>query len=388
MVQLSTHRLVNDADFQKLESEFSTFCPFEAMGVVGAEIRHSNFLAYLLNPFRPHGFGTAILEAFVSGTLRDSSNIVSDLGNAEIRREWRNIDLLIVLPNARRIIAVELKIDATQSADQLERYRRIVEAHWPTSAGWQHNLIFLTKNDEIPNDRTWVTYRLHDLINQLDRVAGNSSSENAQGLEALRAYTRMLRRHHLGDEVLEEAAQRLWAKHGDALAFLMDRKPDPLRAVFESFRENLREFITDNAVAEIGLEPDIHSTRIVRLGFSSWDRLPHFHTASWTDTQRLVLLEVKLEGAMISGNLYLGPGSSEGRDRYVQALLPMALRRPRGGTSPRWICLDTEELLSLDTLNGIDHEEALKQCQTRMGEFTKRVFDRFDPKMQSLELTR
>ena len=382
-VQLSTHRLVNDADFQKLESEFSTFCPFEAMGVVGAEIRHSNFLAYMLNPFRPHGFGTAVLEAFIGGTLPKHSELAWGLDDAEVRREWRNIDLLILLPKARRIIAVELKIDASQSADQLQRYRHTVEAHWPKSAGWEYDFVFLTKNDEVPHDDTWISFRLRDLVMHLDRVAGSSSPDCAQGREALRSYIKMMRRHHVGDEALEEAAQRLWTKHGEALEFLMDRRPDPLSAVFTSFRENLKGFIADSAAAGIRLEADKHKAKIARLAFSSWDELPHFRTAVWTDTQRLVLLEVKLESARISGTLFLGPGSTPDRERYAQALRPISLGRFRARSTSPWLCLADEELLGADSATEIDHNKALNQVCTRMSDFTKRVFERFDPAMQS-----
>src|SRR5690606_13065818 len=138
---------------------------------------------------------------------------------------------------------------------------------------------------------------------------------------------------------LEELAQKLWAKHGDALSFLMDRKPDPLKAVLDSFRENAGDFVAMAATHNIALETDEHSERIIRFGFSSWDGLPGFRTAKWTETQRLVLLEVKREGSRISGCLYLSPGLTGDRDRYADALFPKKLARSRGTTIPEWVCL-------------------------------------------------
>ena len=52
------------ADFKKLENMVDVFCPFEAIGMVRQEIRHSNFLAYILDPNRPHEFGSSFLEDF------------------------------------------------------------------------------------------------------------------------------------------------------------------------------------------------------------------------------------------------------------------------------------------------------------------------------------
>lgn len=349
----ATDRLIADPDFRDLETAFSAFCPFEAMGMVSAEIRHSNFLAYILNPYRPHGFGKAILEAFLGGILPDAPEVSSELVDAEIRREWRNIDLLILLPKAKRTIAIELKIDARQGVNQLARYRYIVEAYWPQSAGWKHDFVFLTKNAEAPNDDAWASYCLHDLVKHLDLVAASPSLENAQGRNTLCAYIRMLRRHHLGDEAMEQMAQRLWAKHGETLEFLAARRPDPLRAVFESFRESLNEFIADCAAAGVTLITDDHSNGILRLAVASWDNLPKFHTAAWTSTKRLVLLEVKLESSRISGNLYLGPGPD--RDLYFQTLLHKEQRRTRGGKPMMWFNLAREVLLTLDELGEMDH---------------------------------
>ncbi|MEM6307226.1 MAG: hypothetical protein AAF701_04510, partial [Pseudomonadota bacterium] len=49
-------QLLSDPDFRDLESQARIFCPFEAIGMVNQEIRHAYFLAYILDPDRPHGF--------------------------------------------------------------------------------------------------------------------------------------------------------------------------------------------------------------------------------------------------------------------------------------------------------------------------------------------
>lgn len=67
--------LIGDVDFSALSARFDQFCPFEAMGVVRAEIRHGNALAYLLDPKRPHGFAAAMLEAFLTSVT--SANTAS-----------------------------------------------------------------------------------------------------------------------------------------------------------------------------------------------------------------------------------------------------------------------------------------------------------------------
>ena len=194
--------LVSDPLLRQLEGQFARFCPFEAVGMVRAEIRHSNYLGYILNPFRPHGFGTSILWAVLKCALTE--DVMSALGagalnDAEIRREWRNIDLLILLPRAKHVIAVELKIDASQSSDQLQRYRNIVEVTWPGSEGWRYDYLFLTKHDEAPNDASWTEFKLHDLVDTLSQFAAVGQHRDTQAYAMLRSYISMMRKHHLGD---------------------------------------------------------------------------------------------------------------------------------------------------------------------------------------------
>lgn len=47
--------LIEDPDFLRIGDRFGGFNLFEAMGAVTGELRHSNLLAFLLSPNRPHG---------------------------------------------------------------------------------------------------------------------------------------------------------------------------------------------------------------------------------------------------------------------------------------------------------------------------------------------
>ena len=55
-------KLVTDADFIKLRQLTSKFNIFEVMRSTHNEIRHSNILAWLLNPYENHGCGDAFLR--------------------------------------------------------------------------------------------------------------------------------------------------------------------------------------------------------------------------------------------------------------------------------------------------------------------------------------
>lgn len=65
----SLSALLDDRDFQAIHSRMSRFNLFEAVGAIRGELRHSNFLAYLLSPGRSHGFGARPLVGVLRAIL-------------------------------------------------------------------------------------------------------------------------------------------------------------------------------------------------------------------------------------------------------------------------------------------------------------------------------
>jgi hypothetical protein len=50
--------LVDDPDFRKIDKQFRRFNIFEAIGAIRGELKHSNFLSFILSPARSHGLGS------------------------------------------------------------------------------------------------------------------------------------------------------------------------------------------------------------------------------------------------------------------------------------------------------------------------------------------
>lgn len=147
--------IVDNASFEAIDAAMNVFCPFDAVGMSRQEVRHGHFLKYILDPARPHGFGAECLRAFmraVASALSSEGFAIApldvhlmELDGASIRREYQAIDLLVEVPQEKLIVAVELKIDATEHSGQLGRYREIVEREWPDH---KRLLLFLTKRGE------------------------------------------------------------------------------------------------------------------------------------------------------------------------------------------------------------------------------------------------
>ena len=99
--------IIDNQDLDSLESKLSGFNIFEAIGVVRQEIRHSNFIAFLLDPFENHRLGDLFLKKLLICVFLKRENPplspigidIADFEDVEIRREWRNIDILIYSPS-------------------------------------------------------------------------------------------------------------------------------------------------------------------------------------------------------------------------------------------------------------------------------------------------
>jgi hypothetical protein len=54
--------VVDNPELERLEALLDEFNIFEAIGAVRVELRHSDFLAFLLNPTQNHGLGDAFVK--------------------------------------------------------------------------------------------------------------------------------------------------------------------------------------------------------------------------------------------------------------------------------------------------------------------------------------
>lgn len=329
--------VVANIEFAELESSIGVFCPFEAIGMVRQEIRHGQFLTYYLDPQRPHGFSAECLRALMRAAAdeqrRDpTSNATTispidvhlmELESAELRREWRRIDILAIIAEEELIVAIELKIDASEGSDQLAKYRRAVQEQWPN---WRHLFIFLTKRGEDASEdhgNGWLSLPLEAVVSQFEQlITRQVGAADARNL--LAAYIAMLRRHHLTNEKLEALAGKLWGQHRQALEFLMEQRPDAGEGLFGELFEKREELATRmSQVSGQEIVTDHCSPNILRYAVKYWDDLDQFRTASWTPSNRLLLMEIDRSGDKRTVRLrfVLGRAPNEIRQRYYQALV-------------------------------------------------------------------
>jgi hypothetical protein len=116
--------IVNCPDFDRLEALLGGFNLFQVLGFEHGEIRHSNVLAWVLDPTESHGLDSTFLKKWLKRVVHESTsqseNLVTPVDidawqiiDVEVRREWQNIDVLLILTlvdRKRWVVAVSSSV--------------------------------------------------------------------------------------------------------------------------------------------------------------------------------------------------------------------------------------------------------------------------------------
>lgn len=244
-------------DLLKLEERIGRFNVFDALGVASAEIRHSNFLSWLLDPGESHGQGNLFLQAVLIDVLRKAraqgrplpvSPVLldtSELRGVQVRREWRHIDLLITCDEPRLVAAIENKVDSGEHSDQLARYESIIQSEF---ALYKPIFVFLTKDGEDASDKDWVAYSYADLHAVLSRVKELAKgSLGTDVLVFLDHYLNLIGTRFMDDPSIVELCKRIRSAHGRALDLIYEHtggESEPILAAFANLiRDERPEYV-------------------------------------------------------------------------------------------------------------------------------------------------
>lgn len=62
--------IIDNPDLERLEELLAQFNIFEVLGAVNQEVRHSDFLSYLMNPQENHGLGDYFIRKFLQSVIK------------------------------------------------------------------------------------------------------------------------------------------------------------------------------------------------------------------------------------------------------------------------------------------------------------------------------
>jgi hypothetical protein len=305
--------LVNNVELERLEGLLTEFNLFEALGVTRQELRHSDFLRFLLDPTENHGlgdyFGRVFLKRCLAGTTGQEIGAididVSDLSDAVVERERLNIDVLLTSERCKLLVAIENKVFSYEHSDQLERYARELAARFD---GWRKALLFLTPDSDLPSCEKWhpVSYEtVASCVRDVCTARGATLDEPV--LVVLRHYNIMLGRHIVRESETAKLCREIYRRHKDALDLIFEHRPDPQMEV--------REILEKEIERHPGFKLDHCTKGYVRFFQESWDAVPaQKHGQGWTPSGRILLFELDNGPEALRLKLIIGPAAREKPD--------------------------------------------------------------------------
>lgn len=216
----SLKTLINDFDFDKLELELKNPNIFRILKISRTEIRHSNFLVWLLDPNESHNLKDAFLKRFLLDISVELD--ITSVETIEIRREWRNIDILIITENF--VVCIENKVDSFEHSDQLLRYKKIIQESFPEK---EQKFVYLTPNQMLASDPEYISYSFDQIASILERMISLFSRNiTSEVLQYIKDYIETLKLEIMQNHDLNQLAIKLYNRHKEALEFIFQHKPD------------------------------------------------------------------------------------------------------------------------------------------------------------------
>lgn len=303
---------------------------FKILRVSNAEIRHSNFLSWLLDPTANHKLNDSVLSKFLQEIINSSDNFdesitVEDIGikNVEIRREWENIDLLIILDEY--VLCIENKIFSGEHSDQLTRYKNIVETNFPDKLQ-----IYVYLNpfgySSFGESDVYLPISYQVIIDILENL--NLDEIDMTVKSFIEQYLLTLRRDIMGIDENAELAQEIYKKHKELFDYIYEIKPDGV--------QNINTYIQD-VLKSKGFKLGSVSKSYIRFFPTEMEKFIHFNKSpnGWNKGETFVF-EISLYNKnQIRISLGMSDAGDEGYDREKLNEILQKLD-PEGGKNKRW----------------------------------------------------
>lgn len=213
------------------QEEKKKFNIFKVLKLDNHEIRHSNFLAWLLNPNENHGFGDTFLKQFLQKALGVQNNI-SDTSDVVIETEYfthenRRIDILIHSLKSNFVCVIENKYGSIESRGQCQHYKDFIENHSQFKNYQHQHYIFLDiempAQEQLDNALSCyqpITYR--DIYMILTGIK-SSSEQNSYIKETINQYIQIIKEKYIMlDTETKKQCREIYGKYKEVLETLKE----------------------------------------------------------------------------------------------------------------------------------------------------------------------
>jgi hypothetical protein len=227
LYQKITRFVANNQLLDRLDSKLNDFNPFKVLKVDQFEIRHSNILAWLLDPNENHSLGDLVFKKLSAEILcgdiltknhglQITDILLGSFHDAEVLREWRNIDILFVSKKNNFILFIENKVHAGLGDHQLQKYLDIIRSAYPSI---QHVIpVFLTLSGEEAPHSEYYSFSHIGILDILKAILeSNQDKMNEKIFDFISYYAKTLEVLTMQDEQLINLCREIYKHHREAI---------------------------------------------------------------------------------------------------------------------------------------------------------------------------
>ena len=309
-VELLQKFLANNYEMERLESTLNEFNPLNVLKVDNYEIRHSNILSWLLDPKGNHRIGEAFLRKFLAEIIVNNDGLETKLdifkiqefvfSEIEIKREWCNIDILLIDNRNRFVLFIENKVRSKETKGQLNKYHKSINDYFQD---YEKIPLYLTLFGDSPSDKRYGILSYVKILEILRFILEiNSENLNEKIVDFINYYIKTLELLTMEDKELKDLCKKIYKDHKEAIDLIWKYSDE------NSFEEAANEFASQMDFTEYRADgrwfwtiPKVISDNVEKVADERWAW--GYPIAVWfmaSGNKIGVILEV---GPFLDGNL-------------------------------------------------------------------------------------
>lgn len=339
------------------------------MGMTRAEIRHSHFLAFLLNPCANHNLGDGFLRIFLRqvalntdlGRLKEL-DYPGVFANTKVERERFRIDILLTDQEHRLAVIIENKVDSTEHSDQLDRYLETIRRR---HIDWSIVPVFLTPDGQLPSHPDYMPIGYQQIIDILNAAIDENRNQVQPSVQlAVSHYISLLRRNIVTDDELMALAHRIYTEHESAIDYILKNR--------QSRKTQIARFLEELVQGTPPLRHLKSPAKGQHIQFldEQWDRQDM--VSNWWPTYRLLLFQFDNSPEKVSLHLIVGPADNPNRAKLLGYFQNSpSLLTPEGESKEGWVGVYSRTFISRQDLQTASWEEVKSELSYAWDQFVE-----------------
>ena len=304
-------KLLTSEDFAELPAiSNSKFNIFQALKLQNNEVKHSNFLGWLLNPFESHYLMDCFFKELLKFALRNDAILVDiilkDLTDAKVTLEkmtndGRRIDIFIDCPRNKLVCVIENKIWSGEGCNQLEDYRNYILNNDKYKDYKYKIFLFLTPYKYSPCEdyKGYIRINYGDIlkaINNLMKQYGCLLDDDVKIF--IEHYKKTVERNIMGetDKEIIDLCRKIYRENKSAIDLIIennDYKADVLNVMAEVIKErtDLQEITVENN-GILALPDNLNNLDKLKYGEWTNDIIVYIHFINFAQGHKDACVEI------------------------------------------------------------------------------------------------